>query len=231
MIGGSPVSPSWKGSDPWKYETPGPGPCTRTPHSQVDLTPTGSTTTPILGPFSDPATRPPTFSPTPSWDLLPSGALVSGDGGGATLKITDRSGTLVREVSVRQGDPIPIPEQERRDSLAALRVRLDSVPDPLDQVIGMPAEVRDLRLPETLPEVLSLHVDTVGRIWVRRWPRPGEGTRYDVFTADGEVVGAIHLPAKVHPRTAPWIGQDRIVLVDVEEVYGVERLAVFTFAL
>jgi len=171
------------------------------------------------------------FSPTPSWDILPDGHLVSTDGAAATLDITDREGVVVGRVPIRSGKVRSIPEAEREDSLAALNARLDSVSVPLDQVIGMPDEVRKRALPEMLPEVLSLHVDTMGRIWVRRWPFEGHQDRtfYDVFSVDGALLGAVELAVDVHPEVAPWIGEEEMVVVSLDGLYGVERVVAFSF--
>jgi len=173
------------------------------------------------------------FSPTPSWDVLPDGRLVSTDGAAGMLDITDPSGEVVGRVPIRTGEMRSVPEVEREDSLAALTARLDSVLVPLDQVIGMPDEVRTRTLPEILPEVLSLHVDTVGRIWVRRWPAEGRHNRtfYDVFSVDGALVGAVELEVDVHPEVAPWIGEDGMVVVSQDSAYGFDQVVAYSFTL
>jgi hypothetical protein len=169
----------------------------------------------------------------PAWDLLPDGHLVSSDGAAARLNITGPEGDTVRRVTVRRGAGRRIPDQERQDSLAALNARLESVPVPLDQVLGIPASVRERELPETLPEVLALHVDTEGRIWVRRWPYEPRAmpTHFDVFDSDGEFVGAVSLPVDFRFDVAPWIGTDHMVVVEADDAYGSDRVALFTFTL
>lgn len=125
------------------------------------------------------------FAPLPTWDVTPRGTLVIGSGA------TDRIEELAPDGQVglvleRTMPPVPIPAWLRRDSVAALRARLDSVPVSLDRVEGMPAEVRELRLPESFPPYMAVYSSPDGMIWVRRWPATNPNSSvFDVHSSSG----------------------------------------------
>ena len=92
------------------------------------------------------------FAPQPFWDITRAGTLIRGDGTSYRLIESDRSGRVLREI--RRNAPVErIPPTERRDSAQALRARIDSLNVPLNQVRGMPDEVRAVRLPENFPAI------------------------------------------------------------------------------
>jgi hypothetical protein len=103
------------------------------------------------------------FAPRPRWDITPRGTIVSGDGSRYEIRETDSRGRVIRRFT-RDVPLQPVPASERAESLAALRGRLDTVPVPLGDVQNMPDDVRQLRLPRTLPAFIDVHVATDGAL-------------------------------------------------------------------
>ncbi|MCH7565187.1 MAG: hypothetical protein IH968_15350 [Gemmatimonadetes bacterium] len=125
------------------------------------------------------------FAPVLVWDITSTGTIVSGDGRTYQLAATDREGRVVSTFH-RDVAPVRIPAQEHRDSVDALRIRLDSIPVPLDEVVGLPESVKSLDVPREYPAYMAVHVDAEGLIWVRRWPLGGaDRSIFDVFTPSG----------------------------------------------
>ena len=153
------------------------------------------------------------FAPMPGWDVTPQGTVVSGSGAEYTIRETTRRGDALMAYS-RAVPPTPVPTDERADSLAALRARLDSVPVPLDDVIGLPSQVRELDLPTSYPFYSAVYVGQGGRVWVRRWlPESAGRTIYDVFEADGVLRGSVSLPDFVLVEPTPVLSLDGVVAV------------------
>lgn len=138
------------------------------------------------------------FAAIPVWASSPAGTIISGDGLTYELRETDATGAVLRRFS-RPHTPVAIDAAERRDSLRALGVRLDSLTVPLSQVEGMPDEVRQRRLPAHYPPYREVIVAAGGDVWVRRWTSASERGRslFDVFGGDGAFRGRVALPADV----------------------------------
>lgn len=67
-------------------------------------------------------------------------------------------------------------------------------------------------VPENKPALAGLFVDDENRLWVRRTTPRGEGPRYDVFSRDGDFLGAVRpdfLPAPSFPRACAMGGSTR----------------------
>src|SRR5690606_1021031 len=127
------------------------------------------------------------FAPLPVWDVTPEGTVISGDGTSYVLVETDRDGRVLARFG-RNVPLDPIPAAERRDSIAALKARLDSIPVGLDRVGGMPEAVRKLDVPRRYPAYMAVYVTNDGGVWVRRWPvGGGDRTLLDVFARTGEL--------------------------------------------
>jgi hypothetical protein len=173
--------------------------------------------------------RPP-FSAEPSWDVTPAGNLVCGDGKEYTLTELNLEGDTLRRV-MRAAAVLTIPEGERRDSAAALQLRKDTLPVPMSQMHGVPDDVREGRLPETLPAFLAIHSAGDGKIWVERWPLADrrDETFFDVFSADGIFLGTVVVPVALLSEPAPHIEHDAIYGVIRDEETGVERVVKYTF--
>lgn len=157
------------------------------------------------------------FSPVPAWDATSRATIVSSSGAEYVLFETDTSEDTLRRIRGPDQSRRPVPEDERADSARALQTRLDSLPVSLDRVENVAEEIRQGRLPEVLPAVLSIHLGTHDYIWVQRWPAEGHGDAryYDIFEPAGAFCGVVVLPAPLVHDPPPYFAQDA--------VYGVLR--------
>jgi hypothetical protein len=168
------------------------------------------------------------FAPLPVWDITPRGTLISGDGETYLLRETDRAGRLVREYR-RTVAPQRIPARERRDSLAALTVRLDSINAPWSQVGGVPESVRARRVPEHYPPLLAVYAAEDGRIWVRRWVASNEArTVFDVFDADGRFIRVVELPRRIATYPTPVLSMTAVVAIGTDAETGAHSILRFS---
>lgn len=151
------------------------------------------------------------FAGLPKWDVTPRGTVLYTSGREYLIREVDRGGRVLREFT-RETAAIRIPAAERRDSLAALRQRLDSIRSiPRPQVNGVPDEVWDLRLPETYPPILGVYAAPDGLVWVRRWVPNGERRSvFDVFEANGRFRTVVELPANLVPGITPVLRLDAV---------------------
>lgn len=170
----------------------------------------------------------PPFAPVPAWDITPRGTLIMGDAITYTIRETDRNGELIREIS-RSYSPVRIPAEERRDSLAAVQARLDSISIPLNQVVGIHPDVESGRAPETYPAYMDIFAGDDGKIWVRRWVAGGHvRTVFDVLEEDGTFITSIELPREIMSFPTPWLTLDRIVAVATDPGTGGHAIISFT---
>lgn len=145
------------------------------------------------------------FAPLPVWDVTPEGTVISGDATSYELVGTDREGKVIRRFS-RSVPLDPIPARERRDSIAALRARLDSIPVGFDRVKGMPEAVHRLEVPDHYPAYMAAYVSQDGDVWVRRWPvGGGDRTIFDVFARTGEFRHTVVLPRGILQELTPYL--------------------------
>ncbi|MBX3175109.1 MAG: hypothetical protein KF709_11895 [Gemmatimonadaceae bacterium] len=167
------------------------------------------------------------FAPWPTWDVTPRGTLLIGDGTSYLLTETDASGRVLREFR-RSVAPERIPAAERRDSLAALSARLDSITVPWSQVVGVPPEVRAKQLPEHYPAYIAAYAAEDGRVWVRRWVSRGDRrTVFDVFEADGRFVRVVELSRNLAVQPAPVLGLREIVGISIDAETGAHTVVRF----
>lgn len=151
------------------------------------------------------------FAPLPAWDVTAAGTVISGDGLSYDLVETDHQGEVVARFH-RALEPDDIPADERRDSVAALRARLDSVPVALDRVEGLTEEVRSLAVPERYPAYMAVYVGRDGDVWVRRWPvGGGNRTVFDVFARDGDYRHTVLLPRAIRVEPTPVLSSTGVV--------------------
>jgi hypothetical protein len=151
------------------------------------------------------------FAARPVWDVTPDGTMITGDGASYELVEMDDQGQVITRFT-RAVAPDRIPQQERADSIAALRSRLESVPVPLDQVEGMPPEVRELAVPSEYPLYMAVYVGVTGNVWVRRWPVGGEDvTIFDVFARGGDYQRTVVLPRAIRVEPTPYLSPASIV--------------------
>jgi len=145
------------------------------------------------------------FAPLPVWDVTPAGTVISGDAMSYELTETDREGKVLARFA-RSVPLDPIPAAERRDSMAALRARLDSIPVGLDRVKGVPEAVRRLDVPDHYPAYMAAYVSQDGDVWVRRWPvGGGDRTIFDVFARTGEFRHTVVLPRGILKELTPYL--------------------------
>lgn len=169
------------------------------------------------------------FEPTATWAITAEGTILASPGDAYRIVEVDGGGDTLRAIAPAAGGAVPVPEAEARDSAAAFRARLDSLPVPVADVRRMSPVARSGTLPSALPEVLALHTDAEGRIWVRRWPRknPSSVTAFDMLGPDGEIERTVLLPARLRPEPPPHIAGDLIVGVVVDPATEVQRVGVF----
>jgi hypothetical protein len=170
------------------------------------------------------------FAATPVWDVTRSGTIISSDATRYELIETNADGDTLRVIQGPATPPRPVPAAEKLDSARALAARLDSVPVPLDQVIGLGEGVREQRLPERLPALIALHVAIDGAIWVEQWPLEGRGSSrfYDVISPDGRLRARVSLDAPLAQDPPPFFGARFVVGVVTDPDTGVERVVRFT---
>ncbi|MCC6929336.1 MAG: hypothetical protein IT359_10130 [Gemmatimonadaceae bacterium] len=165
------------------------------------------------------------FAPLPSWDVTPRGTLVSGMGNRYEVQETDARGALVRRYT-RALPPEPIPPPLRRDSLAALRQRLDSVPVPLERVQGMPPDVREGRIPERFPAFMAVHAAADGMLWIRRWSLNPRESVFDVFASDGTLRHVVILPRPIVVQPTPVLSLTRVAAIGIDADTGANTVIV-----
>ena len=156
------------------------------------------------------------FAPLAVWDVTPAGTVISGDATSYELTETDGQGAVIARFS-RDVPLDAIPADEHRDSVAALRARLDSIPVALDRVVGMPEEVRSLDVPDRYPAYMAVYVGDDGDVWVRRWPvGSGDRTIFDVFARSGEFRHTVVLPRAIHVEPTPFLSATLVVGVTTD---------------
>src|SRR5690606_3979357 len=156
------------------------------------------------------------FAPLAVWDVTPAGTVISGDATSYELTETDGQGAVIARFS-RDVPLDAIPADEHRDSVAALRARLDSIPVALDRVVGMPEEVRSLDVPDRYPAYMAVYVGDDGDVWVRRWPvGGGDRTIFDVLARSGEFRHTVVLPRAIHVEPTPFLSATLVVGVTTD---------------
>ena len=156
------------------------------------------------------------FAALPVWDVTPVGTVISGDGRFYELRETDSNGNAIRTFH-RDVSLEGIPSRERADSVRALRARLDSVPVSLNQVEGMPEEVRSLEVPEVYPAYMAVHFGVDSTVWVRRWSPAAVGRSiFDVFSRSGDFLRTVVLPRIVATEPTPVLSLTDIVAIALD---------------
>lgn len=167
------------------------------------------------------------FAPLPVWDVTLEGTMISGDGIIYLLQETDRDGVVVRTFG-RPEAPTAIDPREREDSLAALRARIDSIPVSIEQVQGMPDDVRQMLLPATYPAYMAVYATPSGAIWVRRWPAGGgDVTIFDRFTREGVYTDTVVLPRAIALEPTPVLTDTVVIGVVLDPDTDEEGVARF----
>jgi hypothetical protein len=170
------------------------------------------------------------FAALPAWDVTRAGTILSSSGRDDRIIETGVGGDTIRAIEAPAVKQTAIPPRERLDSARALDERLDSLPVPVEQVVGLGEGVRERRLPATLPPIVEIHVASDGSIWVERWPPEGKGQArlHDVLDVDGRFRTRIVLLAALASDPPPYFGAKHVVGVIRDPETGVERVVRFT---
>lgn len=165
------------------------------------------------------------FSAIPVWDVTRERTIFGGDGESYVLHETDADGDTIRTIR-GPSVPRPVPADELADSLRALDERTDSLPVPLEQVVNLAPEIRDRRLPETLPAYIGVHVGADGRLWIEQWPAEGRPDEriFHLFTRQGDFLAVVVLEAPLVRDTPPWLADSMIYGVIRDPETDVERV-------
>jgi hypothetical protein len=167
------------------------------------------------------------FAALPSWDVTTRGTLVMTDGKAYLVREVDGRGNVVREYRGTSA-PETIPRQERRDSLAALRARWDSVEAPAAQIIGVPDDVRRFQLPTVFPPIMGTYAGVDGSLWVRRWVAgAGRRTVFEVFSSAGELLGVVALPRFIAVLPAPVLSLSGVLAIGIDPDTGAHTVLSF----
>ncbi len=167
------------------------------------------------------------FATRPAWDVTTNGSIISGDAKTYLLRESDTTGKILREY--RRTTPLEkVSEREFHESTTALERRLDSVSAFIRNVRGMPPEVRDRRIPRTLPAYVAVYSSIGDSVWVRRWPSSGrKETVFDVFESSGRFVCTVVLPRAVAIEPSPVLSLRRVVAIAIDPETGEHSVVVF----
>ena len=67
---------------------------------------------------------------------------------------------------------------------------------------------------------------------MRRWPPTGSpATLFDVYLQSGPLVATVHLPVDLDPSVTPWIGEEVLVGMVVDPVFGFHQVVLLRFVL
>lgn len=170
------------------------------------------------------------FAAVPVWDVTDRGTVLSSTGRRDTLIETGIGNDTVRVIAGPTTGVIDVPTAEHADSTRALDARLDSLPVPIDEVIGLGDGVRERRLPTTLPAIIGIHIGTDGSIWIERWPTEGQSQSrfYDVLDSDGRPRARVVLQAALMRDPPPFFGTSFIAGIVRDADTGVQRVVRFS---
>ena len=173
------------------------------------------------------------FAARPAWDLTGRATVIAGDGSAYAFGEYGPDRQLLRMIEGPVSAPRPVSRSERADSIAALELRMDSLPVPLDRVEGVAPEIRTGNIPEMLPHFISVHVGSSDRIWVERWGLEGgsESSYFDVLEYDGSYAGTVVVPVPLLNDPPPFFGDDVVIGVTTDPETGVHSVVVSQFDL
>ena len=173
------------------------------------------------------------FAARAAWDLTGRATVIAGDGSAYAFQEYGPDGQLLRTIKGPVSAPRPVSRSERADSIAALELRIDSLPVPLDRIEGVAPEIRTGNLPEMLPHFISVHVGSSDRIWVERWRLEGmaESSYFDVLEYDGSYAGTVVVPVPLLMDPPPYFGDDVVIGITMDPETDVHSVAVSRFKL
>jgi len=154
----------------------------------------------------------------------PLAKFVAGDTGVYELHVYDSSGAL-RRIIRRQEKPEPV----RREWIAAWEQAQAAADYNQDALPELRRAWAQLTMPETLPAIDAVTIDTEGFFWVLRpTGDPAADRFYEVFGPTGELRGSVTVPAgllhSIHAR--PVVGVDYFLGLWIDDV-GVESLRLY----
>ena len=173
------------------------------------------------------------FAPRAAWDMTGRGTIITGDGATSQLQEFGQDGQVIRTIDGPALNRRAVPEAERSDSMAALELRIDSLPVPLDEVENVAPEILSGEIPDSLPHFLSIHVGASDRIWIQRWSPEGMGSSryYDVVQYDGSYAGTVVVPAPLLADPPPFFGDSVIAGIVMDPATDVHSVVVVRFTL
>ena len=173
------------------------------------------------------------FARRAAWDMTGRGTIIASDGDAYQLQEFDQDGQVMRTIDGPSSGRRAVPRAERADSMAALELRIDSLPVPLDEVENVAPEILSGEIPDSLPHFLSIHVGGSDRIWVRRWSPEGmSSSRYfDVLEYDGSYAGTVVVPVPLLADPPPFFGDSVIAGVVMDPATDVHSVVVARFTL
>lgn len=168
------------------------------------------------------------FEAVHSWAFTRRGTVLISPGNRYQVRELSAAGDTLLEIS-RPASNRAVPAEVLRDSAAAFAARLDTIPVSLDEVRGMSDAARSQSPPRVFPEVLAVHTDLDGRIWVKRWPPDAQPdhTFFDVYSPDGQSLGTVRIEASLLPDPPPWVSAGVVVGVVRDPDTGIDRIALF----
>ena len=160
------------------------------------------------------------FSPTVSWAVHPTGAVLVGIS--SAYRIEVRLGNRVRRIE-RLHEPVPVSRAERDYHREFIERNMRNFQS--DWTWEGPP------IPEAKPPFTALHPARDGRIWVELSMEPhseselwlGERRRYDVFEFDGTYLGAVDAPVDMARHPPPVFGADHVWAVTRDDL-RIERV-------
>ena len=173
------------------------------------------------------------FAARAAWDLTGRATVIAGDGSAYAFQEYGPDGQLLRTIEGPASAARPVPRSERADSIAALELRIDSLPVPLDRIEGVAPEIRTGDIPETLPHFISVHAGSSDRVWVERW-RPEavpESSYFDVLEYDGSHAGTVVVPVPLLNDPPPYFGDDVVIGITMDPQTEVHSVVVSRFRL
>jgi hypothetical protein len=170
------------------------------------------------------------FAPLHSWAVLPDGRVLIPDTTEYLIEVYSKDKTAAASTKIaeirRPARHVAIP-REKRDSVA--NGAEQEVREYARQAGVSPAPfLRLLKVPEVYPEILDLHSDRLGRLWVHVPSDSDAEALYEVLEADGTLIGTVSIDVgglPVNPKV--FAASERMLVVGVLAPNDVHWLRAF----
>lgn len=146
--------------------------------------------------------------------LTPDGLIVGGEQSSYAL-VASRDGTDTVWALTAPTSRVPIPEAARREAFDAIVGRAPFL-EPI-------ARLEDV--PTTYPAWGALQVDGTGHVWVQVPGTRGAQDHWDVFTPDGQLLGAV--PTAFDADARAYWGRDLVHAIVEDSVSGLPELRIY----